>query len=160
MINLLEEGLISDFPLWIPYLLAPLGILFAGWYIHYGNEMYRDRKIILFTTLFVAFSMLSSFYLEFTSTGDGSVEAINHFMLIFPLLWAVYEFYKIRLIIPDQKSKILSLTSGLVIVIVGTFLRSLRLFLDTLNMVGLVIIIIGTVLVLISFLLQPTVKET
>jgi hypothetical protein len=160
MINLIEAGLISDFPLWIPYLLAPLGILFASWYIHYGRDMYRDRSIIIFTTLFVVFSLISSLYLEFTESGDGLVEAFNHFMLIFPLLWAAYEYYKIRLIIPDQRMKILFLTFGLLVVIGGTFLRSLRLFMDSLNMIGLVVIILGTVILLVSFLLQPTVKES
>jgi hypothetical protein len=122
--------------------------------------MFRERKIILFTTLFVIFSLFSSLYLELTASGDGLVEAVNHFMLIFPLLWAAFEYYKIRLIIPDQRLKILFLTFGLLIVIGGTFLRSLRLLMDSLNMIGLVVIILGTIILLLSFLLQPTVKET
>ncbi|OLS20758.1 MAG: hypothetical protein HeimC3_39140 [Candidatus Heimdallarchaeota archaeon LC_3] len=155
--NIIEElgTNVSDFLLWFPYILAPLGILFAGWFIHYGYEITYQKRFIVFTSLYVIFSFISSTYLELATSGEAYVIAINHLVIVLPLLIASNEYLKLRSIVPDQKRKILALFIGLLIVVVGSLLRSLSFFLyeeDT--VIGLVIIIVGTLTIMISFLLQ------
>ena len=162
--NIIEElGTdVSDFLLWFPYILAPLGILFAGWYIHYGSEITYQRRFIVFTILYLIFAFFSSVYLELATNNEEYVIGMNHLAIILPLLAAGIEYLKLRSIVPDQKNKITALFIGLFIVGVGSFIRSVSYFLtkeDT--VIGLVIIIIGTLTVMISFLLQtPSNKST
>ena len=44
----------------IPYLLAPLGILFAGIYIFYGKDFFKNPFVIFLTLIYVCYTIFIS----------------------------------------------------------------------------------------------------
>ena len=162
--NMLNYFLVvPPFLLWLPYLLAPTGMVFAAWYIIYGTELAINKVFFFLQSLYLGFALFSSLYLQLIyPSQDTQIIALNHLILTLPLCLAAIQYYNMISIIPEEKIKIYALDFGIVLVMLGTFLRSMSYLLLKADLVpGLVIIILGTFLVLVSFtnILQPNRTE-
>lgn len=136
----------------VPYLLAPLGILFAGIYIFYGKDIFKGPIFIILTILYVFFCLFVSFYVDF-SPGNFS-SGLMHLTITFPVIPSLYYYNKLRSIIPKSVRSINSLLIGLIIIILGAIMRSYYFFTVNLSsdyLPGLALIIIGTIIVILSF---------
>lgn len=153
VLNMLQYFVsIPDFYTRVPYLLAPLGILFAGIYIFRGKEIFQNYYFIFITVLYIAFCIFISFYDGYRHSNLTS--GFLHLTITFPAIVALVFYYRIRFIIPESARSIDSLLIGVVIVIFGALLRSYYFFTTT-NATdyipGLAIILIGTIIIILSF---------
>lgn len=136
----------------IPYLLAPLGILFAGIYIFRGREIFKRFYFIIPALLYIGFCLFISFYVDYKPGNFSS--GFMHLTITFPVIISLFFYSKLRSIIPESARSINSLLIGLIIIIIGASLRSYYFFTVNISndyLPGLALIIFGTIIVILSF---------
>jgi hypothetical protein len=147
-------NIINNFLLWIPYLIAPLGMLLSSLYILNGPGFHKNRNLILFVFFYVFISLNFSFFPNPFQFGQlsGLQQGLMHFLIVIPLVGTIYFFIKILPEIPDQKSKIYSLLFGLLFVVLGSLLRTFDYILNNQeSTIGMIIIVLGSILALQAF---------
>ena len=136
----------------IPYLLAPLGIFFAGVFIFFGHNFIKDYKIMSFIVLYTVYTVLLSFYLELNTSLFFS--GLLHLSVIFPLLPSLYYYFRLTKVIPESANSIFTMLLGLFIAILGALPRSYYFFTVSFTsdfVPGLILIFLGIIIIIISF---------
>ena len=144
----------NNFLLWIPYLLAPLGMLLSSLYIHLGSEFYRPKILKLFFTLYILVSLLFSIYPNPFQFGEltGLQQGLMHLLLIMPFSISILIFLKIAAEAPEAKWKIYLLDSGLIVVTIGSILRGITYILNNQDStLGMELLTLGSMLALMAF---------
>lgn len=143
---------VPPFLLWLPYLLAPLGVMLAGLYIFHGRNVFNQPLISGFTSVYAFFTLLSSVLAQLFLDGNPLLDATNHFAITLPFGVAMIAFFKVSQIAQDQKIKILLLNGGIGLVVAGSLLRSFWWASANEDLfVGLVIILVGVFATLLAF---------
>ena len=136
----------------IPYLLAPLGILFAGLYIFYGSQLRHNSYFLVVSGLYIVFCLLFSFYMVYVF--DSLTISLQHLTITFPIILSLYYYFKLRSIIPENKNAINALLIGLLIIIAGAILRAYYFLTVSIQgdyVPGLVLIFVGILISILSF---------
>ena len=144
----------NNFLLWMPYLLAPLGMLSSALYILLGSEFRKQKNVVSFLALYVIVSLLFSIYPDPLQFGNltGLQQGSMHLFLIIPFLLTIILFMKISLEAPDERWKIYILVAGLIIVALGSILRGNDYILyGNDSIYGMIIIVLGSILALMAF---------
>lgn len=136
----------------IPYLLAPLGVLFAGIYIFRGKEIFKSFYFIFFTIIYVIFCLFISFYVDYNPVGYSA--GFLHLTITFPIIISWFLYYRLRSIIPESTRSIDALLIGLIVLIVGAVSRSYYFFTTNAGtdyLPGLALMMLGAIIVILSF---------
>lgn len=134
------------------YLLATLGIFYAGVYIFEGKHLIRDYKIMGFSIIYVIYSLALSLFIE--SHYESLPVSLIHFSIIIPVILSFYYYYKLRSLMPESKTAITTLIIGAFIMCIGSIMRGY--FFLTVSphgdyLPGLGLIIVGIIIVILSF---------
>lgn len=141
----------------IPYLLASMGVYYAGIYIFEGKVMRTNRRVILFSFLFSLFALVLSIYihlLDENSIANPIETGLMHMSIGIPILFSLKNYYNVKELIPSQARSINFLLLGSLFVILGAVIRGLNFILTQSNadsIPGLVIIMLGAIIIISSF---------
>src|SRR3972149_5406571 len=117
---------VSPFLLYLPYLLAPIGVALSAEYILYDVDYLKDRRFVFALLGYVFASLLLSVGIEASSQAVDTSQVSNlsgiaHFLMGGSLLLAALLYYRVSGRLGDLRTRILILVSGLVIVVVSTW---------------------------------------
>ncbi len=147
-------NIINNFILWIPYLLAPLGMFLSSVYILKGPGFLKNRSLEVFLILYVLISIILSAYPNPFQFGQltGLQQGLMHLYLIIPFIGTIYYFQKVIPEIPEQKQKIFYLIAGLVVVSLGSVFRAFEyISYEHDSTIGMLVIVLGSILTLMAF---------
>lgn len=136
----------------VPYLLAGLGIFFAGVYIFKGKELVRDYYVMAFATLFIVYSLFLSIYIDYGT--QSYLGALLHISITFPLIVSFYYYIKLLTIIPESKYAIITLLIGEFLMLIGALSRGIYYLSPSATddfIPGLILVLLGIIVVIISF---------
>lgn len=145
--------IINNILLWFPYLIAPLGMMLSSLYILQGPGFHKDRKLRIFLAIYIFLAIIFSSYpnpLQFEMSYPQ--QGFQHFYLSIPFFLTCFFFLKISKVIPEEKTKIYLLVSGLLLVAFGSLLRSYSYIFNLQeSYIGMIIIVLGSILAMLAF---------
>ena len=147
-------------PSWIStvfYLIAPLGILISAWIIKDGTNYLRVPINMVFLLFYFLYSIISTsvemIYVDPNSSLVDLFLDLNHVMVAVPMFFTAIYYYSFMKLVPEQKTKMVVITVGTLIIVLGLLIRAISYFqLNQESLIGLTVILVGTFAVLYSFL--------
>lgn len=134
------------------YLLAPLGILFAGMYIFFGNDLFKNNLFLIGSAFYILFCVAYGIYMNYVY--NSITDGLLHLIVILPVFPALYYYSKLTSIIPESKNAIITLIIGLVFIVIGALMRSYYFFVISTQgdfVPGLALISVGLLIGILSF---------